>query len=709
MAGETFAFFLVEDPNTTALPLPFQAGDRIAVVRGTAPNERTYYAAAPPFTPYILGPGDGQKGIDGAILAFSPTILDAATMMAVNGGVTAAYVGEPVTIEQAGANFFAIQAVFVAGGTGYRVDDTIVFPGDVVIRVQAVNAATGAVLSADANAVQGWIIVDGGESTTNPAGAQNQTGTFDAAGTPGPGTGVQFSFTWQRVNLITTIAAINSDTQIVLAEGSHAGVDIADIEWGFATDVSAAINAHLATTLAQGGDRRLTFPGGILGIASTINYVNGNALLGGGTSGTRDATTGLMWIGPHRGTMVSNGDPAAPVGVTLEGISFFGMGAAAKGLQSHGDSGGTYSQLSFTGFQQIAWDIDASALSAVGLRIPFVGGDIRNISITANRTASNYCRGIVIGRGTGIAASDTNRTDFTGIRIAHRYGTGFEINSNDSTTIRDYFGNSALGLSFEGRCSPVGAPWDYRMFDTQMIQLQPIGGMVVRGTNPTRPPTSNMVFGYSGANGSTAPIIEPSAECLIVTARGRNFGTAPSGLWVATADALVNDITLTPMISGGSGAGSHTIRGGTLQVGTRIRMEARGVYTTPAANAATLTVNAAVNSASVGTIILLTTSTPPIMPASAVAKPLWVTVMATVRAVGAAGQIVTDGVVFYNGAADNGTVNQITMVPAVVNLDTTVDLTLTLEGRWSTVAGGQLVTLQNGSYQWDMGGQGGLW
>lgn len=42
--SETFAYFLVEDPATLALPLPVQSADRIAVVRGTAPNEQTYYA-----------------------------------------------------------------------------------------------------------------------------------------------------------------------------------------------------------------------------------------------------------------------------------------------------------------------------------------------------------------------------------------------------------------------------------------------------------------------------------------------------------------------------------------------------------------------------------------------------------------------------------------------------------------------------------------
>jgi len=43
--GETFAFFLVEDPNTPALPLPVLSSDRMAIVRGTSPNELSYYVS----------------------------------------------------------------------------------------------------------------------------------------------------------------------------------------------------------------------------------------------------------------------------------------------------------------------------------------------------------------------------------------------------------------------------------------------------------------------------------------------------------------------------------------------------------------------------------------------------------------------------------------------------------------------------------------
>jgi hypothetical protein len=43
--GETFGFFLVEDPNTTALALPPLSNDRLAIVRGAAPNQQTYFVS----------------------------------------------------------------------------------------------------------------------------------------------------------------------------------------------------------------------------------------------------------------------------------------------------------------------------------------------------------------------------------------------------------------------------------------------------------------------------------------------------------------------------------------------------------------------------------------------------------------------------------------------------------------------------------------
>ena len=53
MAGETFAYFLTEDPNTVTLPLPVGSDDRVAVVRGLY----TYWALASD-----IGGGGGGGG-----------------------------------------------------------------------------------------------------------------------------------------------------------------------------------------------------------------------------------------------------------------------------------------------------------------------------------------------------------------------------------------------------------------------------------------------------------------------------------------------------------------------------------------------------------------------------------------------------------------------------------------------------------------------
>jgi hypothetical protein len=64
--GEKFGFFLVQDPNTTALPLPIVASDRLAIVRGAATAEQTYYvsptdiATATTFPVLVVTPASGD-------------------------------------------------------------------------------------------------------------------------------------------------------------------------------------------------------------------------------------------------------------------------------------------------------------------------------------------------------------------------------------------------------------------------------------------------------------------------------------------------------------------------------------------------------------------------------------------------------------------------------------------------------------------------
>lgn len=71
MAGETFAYFLFEDPLTTELPTPL-ANDRIAVARGPAGSETTYWMAlgSVPLASYVYAePTDGatETAVEGQV------------------------------------------------------------------------------------------------------------------------------------------------------------------------------------------------------------------------------------------------------------------------------------------------------------------------------------------------------------------------------------------------------------------------------------------------------------------------------------------------------------------------------------------------------------------------------------------------------------------------------------------------------------------
>lgn len=77
--SETFAYFLTQDPAVTALPLPAQPTDRVAVVRGGAPVELAYYATladvggiGPTGPQGPVGPG-GPAGATGAAGPAGPT------------------------------------------------------------------------------------------------------------------------------------------------------------------------------------------------------------------------------------------------------------------------------------------------------------------------------------------------------------------------------------------------------------------------------------------------------------------------------------------------------------------------------------------------------------------------------------------------------------------------------------------------------------
>jgi len=742
---------------------------------------------------------DGQKGVTGSLPTGSTT-LTIPTAKAVTGGITKAYVGEKITVEKAGANYFALSVAggskwvdpdaFNAtdtgppvltgtGGTGYKVDEVLTFSTGVKLRVRQIDTATGAIMEADwstpgnlstnpfytgsttAEPKFGYQIIDVGDSATAPTGAQSQTATT------GSGTGATFTFTWQRTNLITTIAAINSDTEVVLATANQSGATLSNIEWGFATDISATINTRLSEAMPP-GDGLVSLPAGVCGIASTLNYINNSAIVGVGRGTNRDASTALIWLGPHRGTMISNGDPPGAISARFEYFELNGMGAAGTLLRSHGDSASRFSNLALLDAVNLGWDIDASSQSHRTpsiVRIPFIVGDIANVNVTYNRSGSTLARGVVIGAGTD--ASDTNFTTIQSLFVLHMAGTGFEIGASDRSMILNYTGQSsqATAWSLELKCSnnqdPTSGVFFGKASGWEMFQMQPLRGTVVRNKDCKGRPVANMMY-LSRENGAPNPDIEPGGELLCTTTKGRNCGSSTNGMWAAAATNTVDITTgtsdgvtptlpiLVPCIAGGpyqaietapdsgiftgeyrGGVGSRDIKAGSLQAGTQIRMECVGSYTTPSdSSGATLTVTASLLGGNVtpgSSDIVLATDTPPTLPASATARPLRIAVLCTVRAVRIsqnppnvppnplvpANNLVCDGTVTYSGAAVNSAMNTIHMPTATHNLDTFQTITPNLQvrlGNFTTGTGTpHKIDFTNGFYKWELAGQGGLW
>jgi len=77
MPGPTFAYFLWQRSDTTALPLPVLPTDRIAVARGPSGSETTYYLELPltqlPYSYIIPADGSTQTATEGlGAFVFNP-------------------------------------------------------------------------------------------------------------------------------------------------------------------------------------------------------------------------------------------------------------------------------------------------------------------------------------------------------------------------------------------------------------------------------------------------------------------------------------------------------------------------------------------------------------------------------------------------------------------------------------------------------------
>ena len=184
--------------------------------------------------------------------------------------------------------------------------------------------------------------------------------------------------------------------------------------------------------------------------------------------------------------------------------------------------------------------------------------------------------------------------------------------------------------------------------------------------NPT---TNDITF----SNAYTFPTADGSVGQTIVTDGSGNlsFGKASAGLYAQTADSatLTNTTTETSII--GTGVGSLTIPANTFAVGDSYHAKIGGVISAQNGDDITLTIKS-------DSTTLATTGA---MDLEAVTSMAWECEFDfTIRAIGASGQITTNGNFAYN--RNTGTLEGY-VFQDTVTFDTTVDNTIDICGQWA--------------------------
>jgi len=142
----------------------------------------------------------------------------------------------------------------------------------------------------------------------------------------------------------------------------------------------------------------------------------------------------------------------------------------------------------------------------------------------------------------------------------------------------------------------------------------------------------------------------------------------------------------------GAPKGSQIVPANSVAVGTTFRIHCAGTFTTPAGNAATLTYKIKWGSTVVATSAFGT------LASSLTNALIELDADCTVRALGASGSMTCTGPMMLQNTAIAAGVNLLALNTATTiatNADAVLDATLT----WSTVAGGQTMTMQQGSIQ----------
>lgn len=163
-------------------------------------------------------------------------------------------------------------------------------------------------------------------------------------------------------------------------------------------------------------------------------------------------------------------------------------------------------------------------------------------------------------------------------------------------------------------------------------------------------------------------------------------------IFTSTADSSL--ATASELSCVGTGVGTQSIPANSVAVGTKFRLSCRGIYTTPAANTATVTVKVKWGSTAVATIATGA------IPASQTNQGWTLDADCTVRTVGSSGSMTCTVTFFYSSTTvAAGGVTSVSNVTSPVTIATDSANTLGMTWTWSSVSGGQTATSSEASLQ----------
>lgn len=360
---------------------------------------------------------------------------------------------------------------------------------------------------------------------TVTAGTLTQGSTTRSAVGNGTGTGAQFTATFVRAPLATTIASFVSSTQVTLATAASATV--ANVAYAYGTDVTSTIQAGLSTPSVP-----LILPAGICVHTAQLTMVDKGSIygqgVGSGTTASGTSNTTLLYLGPAlNGAQLLVNDKSG-VDIGGAGISLDGFFLAAKALHVIDSSFGKIGRLKTLRHTQVAVDWAVSNPATSGTTNWLVDQISANENVAYDVGSGHVgAHGMWMTYPNNIDTStDINQFKFNDLRLntevaSGKQGIPFQCGVADHNT---YVFARFRGPTAKAGWEALGGNWATLGNCRQQVMLNldvGEGGYVGRGIGFTQKSGANHIFFYDLENGSPVWVLETGAQINAIDNRGR--------------------------------------------------------------------------------------------------------------------------------------------------------------------------------------------